>query len=404
MLYSFPHKLGAGRICWTAWQQALGLHDAGAQVTAVVGCTVKEAPSGMRLKTTLAAGRLRLPYSVLGIRRSCALHDFRTARWLDAHWREIDIVHAWPLGGLRTIRVARRRGIPVVFERQNCHTAYAYRVVDEECRRLGVELPPGYEHTFDPVWLQHELQEYESADFLLCPSDFVRKTFIDAGFPAAKLLRHRYGYDSTRIAPGHQDASSGKPLVMLYAGLCSPRKGLHFALEAWFASEASKTGRFLVCGDFAEPYRRHLEPLLARPGVEVLGHRSDLPELMKQADLFVLPSIEEGSALVTYEARGAGCVLLVSDAAGAVCEHGVDALVHAAGDPAALTGHLDALHRDRPQLATLRQHSIAGLPGLTWSSAGSHLAEVYREAIRVYRKSAEPTRTGTGCGSETALQ
>lgn len=404
MLYSFPHKLGAGRICWTAWQQALGLHDAGAQVTAIVGCTVKAAPAGMRLKTTLAAGRLRLPYSVLGIRRSCAVHDFRTARWLDAHWREIDIVHAWPLGGLRTIQVARRRGIPVVFERQNCHTAYAYRVVDEECRRLGVELPPGYEHTFDPVWLDHELKEYESADFLLCPSDFVRKTFIDAGFPAAKLLRHRYGYDSTRIAPGNQDAADGKPLVMLYAGLCSPRKGLHFALEAWFASEASKTGRFLVCGDFAEPYRRYLEPLLSRPGVEVLGHRSDLPDLMKQADLFVLPSIEEGSALVTYEARGAGCVLLVSDAAGAVCEHGFDALVHPAGDPAALTGHINAVHRDRERLASLRRNSIAGLPGLTWSSAGVRLAEVYREAIRRHQESAEPTRTRTGCGSETALR
>lgn len=403
VLYSFPHKLGAGRICWTAWQQALGLHDAGAAVTAIVGCSVREAPAGMRLKTTLAAGRLRLPYSVLGIRRSCALHDFRTARWLDAHWREIDIVHAWPLGGLRTIQVARRHGIPVVFERQNCHTAYAYRVVDEECRRLGVVLPPGYEHTFDPVWLEHELKEYESADFLLCPSDFVRRTFIEAGFPADKLLRHRYGYDSTRISPGRQDPAAGKPLVLLYAGLCSPRKGLHFALEAWFASEASKTGRFLVCGDFAEPYRRHLAPLLDRPGVEVLGHRQDLPDLMKQADLFVLPSIEEGSALVTYEARGAGCVLLVSDAAGAVCDPDQDAFVHPAGDVATLTRHLDAAHHDRERLASMRLRSLAGLPDLTWKSAGACLADVYREAIRRHREKPAIPRKSAGFGSETAL-
>jgi glycosyltransferase involved in cell wall biosynthesis len=391
VLYSFPHKLGAGRICWTAWQQVLGLHHAGADLTVSAGCAVRRPPDGVRLATTLALGPLRIPYRLLGIRRACMLHDYRTARWLDANWRRIDIVHTWPLGALQTMRTARRHGIPVVFERQNCHTAYAYRVVEDECRRLGVVLPEGYEHTYDPVALEHEMKEYEAADFLLCPSDFVSKTFLDEGFPAAKLLRHRYGYDHTRISVGSQDPLAGKPLVLLYAGLCSPRKGLHLALRAWLDSAASKTGRFLVCGEFAEPYQKHLESMLSQPGVEVLGHRTDLPDLMKQADLFILPSIEEGSALVTYEARGAGCVLLVSDAAGAVCQHLKDAMVHPTGDLAELTRQIDLLDRDRPLLAELRQNSIHGLDTLSWEAAGTHLASVYRQATRSYHSSSSPS-------------
>lgn len=391
VLYSFPHKLGAGRICWTAWQQVLGLHDAGAEVTAIVGCSVRRPPDGVRLKTTLGVGRLRIPYRVLGIRRASILHDYRTARWLSANWRDVDIVHAWPLGALQTIRTARSHGIPVVFERQNCHTAYAYRVVEEECRRLGVVLPEGYEHTYDALGLKRELREYDAADFLLCPSEFVKKTFIDEGYPAGKLLRHQYGYDNTRISPGNQAPLDAKPLVMLYAGLCSPRKGLHHALEAWLGSEASKTGRFLVCGEFAEPYRKYLEGMLSQPGVEVLGHRPDLPDLMKQADLFVLPTVEEGSALVTYEARGAGCVLLVSDAAGAVCEHLTDAMVHPMGNTAELARHIDTLHRDRQLLARLRQNSLATLEDLTWQAAGRRLASVYRQAISSYLTSSPLT-------------
>lgn len=384
VLYSFAHKLGAGRICWTAWQQVLGLHAAGAEVTAMVGCTVRRPPEGVRLKTTLGVGRLRIPYRLLGIRRASMIHDYLTARWLAANWREVDIVHTWPLGALQTIQTARRHGIPVVFERQNCHTAYAYRVVEEECRSLGVVLPDGYEHTYNAVNLKHELKEFDAADFLLCPSDFVKKTFIDEGFHTAKLLRHQYGYDSTRISPGTQSPLDGKPLIMLYAGLCSPRKGLHHALRAWLNSEASKTGRFLVCGEFAEPYRKYLEDMLSQPGVEVLGHRSDLPDLMKQADLFVLPTVEEGSALVTYEARGAGCVLLVSDAAGAMCEHLKDALVHPSGDMAELARHIDTLNRDRHLLARLRQNSIETLDDLSWEAAGKRLATVYRQAISSY--------------------
>ena len=388
VLYSFALKLGAERICWTAWQQVLGLRDAGAAVTAIVGCLAQPKPTGVRIKTTLSAGPLRVPYRLLGIQRAFAIHDQFVANWLDAHWREIDIVHAWPLGAMNTFKVARRHGIPTLLERQNCHTVYAYRVVEEECRRLGVVLPEGYEHVYDQQALDRELREYDAADFLLCPSDFVRKTFIDQEFDDARLLRHHYGYDSTRICPGEQCPLDGKPLVTLYAGLCSPRKGLHHALRAWLDSPLpAKGGRFLVCGEFADAYRTHLAEWLAHPGVEVLGHRPDLPDLMKQADLFVLPSLEEGSALVTYEARGAGCVLMVSDAAGAVCDHRKDGMIHAVGNVSQLTDHFTEVDRDRPFLNQLRARSIGGLDGLTWRAAGLRLADVYREAIASYRQS-----------------
>ena len=37
VLYSFPHKLGAGRICDTAWKQVDGLAAAGAEVLVFPG-------------------------------------------------------------------------------------------------------------------------------------------------------------------------------------------------------------------------------------------------------------------------------------------------------------------------------------------------------------------------------
>lgn len=381
VLYSFPHKLGAGRICWTAWQQVLGLDAAGVRVTALVGSAARRPPLSVHMRKTLGIGKLRIPYRLIGIRRAAWLHDFLTARWLRANPGKVDIVHAWPLGALQTIRAAREIGLPVVLERPNCHTEFAYEIVEEECRNLNVVLPAGYEHTFDAELLDHERKEYLGADFLLCPSDYVKKTFLDRGFSESNLLRHQYGYDDSRISPGGQAPMSGKGLVMLYAGLCTPRKGLHHALQAWLASDASKTGRFLICGELVEAYRNRIETMLLHPSVEVLGHRDDLPELMRQADLFILPSVEEGSALVTYEARGAGCVLLVSDAAGAVCRHLENALVHHARDVGALASHIDRVNGDRALLNQLRNASLEGLAQLTWSAAGRRLADVYRQAI-----------------------
>jgi glycosyltransferase involved in cell wall biosynthesis len=293
------------------------------------------------------------------------------------------------MGGLRTIQVANRCGIPVVMERPNAHTAFAYAAVEEECRRVGITLPDGYEHKFDAECLSREEEEYVSTDYLLCPSTFVAETFAARGFPASKLLRHQYGYDEKRIAVGEQQPLRKGGLTVLYGGLCTPRKGLHYALEAWQQSGLSESGKFLICGEFVPGYRESLTHLLTQRGIQILGHRTDLPELMQTADVFVLSSVEEGSALVTYEARGAGCVLTVSSAAGAPCRHGWDGLIHSVGNPSELASHLAELDRSREILEKLRENSIKGLYELTWVAAGRRLKNIYEEIIRTGRRNCD---------------
>ena len=142
-----------------------------------------------------------MPEKPLGRLRAPQLHDHLVARALPKLADRIDIVHAWPLGALRTLEAARRLGIPTVLERPNAHTRFAYEVVEAECRRLGVMLPPGHEHAYNEAILRREEGEYELADWLLCPSDFVVRTFLDQGFPAEKLVRHDYGYDDAVFGP-----------------------------------------------------------------------------------------------------------------------------------------------------------------------------------------------------------
>jgi glycosyltransferase involved in cell wall biosynthesis len=208
---------------------------------------------------------------------------------------------------------------------------------------------------------------------LLCPSDFVARTFADRGFPAEKLARHQYGFDETAYFPGSQNGEAGCGLTMIFAGGCAPRKGLHYALEAWLKSSARDTGTFLIAGDFIPGYAEKLSAQLA--------HRGDVAELMRRSDLLVLPTIEEGSALVTFEARGCGCVLLVSDASGAICRHEENALVHRARDAAALTGHITRLDQDRALLSRLRKASLATTNEIGWSAAGRRLNEVYQAGL-----------------------
>jgi glycosyltransferase involved in cell wall biosynthesis len=381
-LYSFPHKLGADRICYTAWQLVNGIADAGADVLAFPGALSRSVRPNVKVRTTLARGKLRIPYKLIGKLRALALHDHIVASRLKHLAGNVDVVHTWPDAARETLKVARTLGIPTVLERPNAHTRYAYTAVGKESKRLGIILPPDNEYYFHEDVLQKEEEEYELADYLLCPSDFVVQTFRNEGFDAARLKRHQYGYDAEtyHVNPG-TPREAGRGLTMLFAGDCAVRKGLHFALEAWLASSAHRDGTFMIAGRFLPAYQEKLAPMLSHPSVKVLGFRNDVPELMRKNDLFILPSIEEGSALVTSDARGSGCVLLVSEAAGAICTHMENGLVHPVGNVKVLTEQISKLHEDRALLARLREASLSTLSEITWTAAGSRLLQVYREVV-----------------------
>jgi glycosyltransferase involved in cell wall biosynthesis len=381
VLQSFPHKIGAARICTTAWHQANGVARAGGEVLVMPASVQRALPPGIEVRPTLARGKWRVPVKALGRLSHLRLHDRLVARALPGLARRIDVVHAWPLGALETLKTARRLGVPTVLERPNAHTRFAYEVVQRECDRLGVALPADHEHAYNEEVLRREEAEYALADRLLCPSDFVARTFRDLGTPAEQIARHVYGYDDTVFSPAEPARPPGEGLTLLFVGVCAVRKGVHFALEAWLRSSAGERGTFLIAGEFLPDYAARLAPLLQHPSVRVLGHRDDVPELLRCADAFVLPSLEEGFPLACVEAIGSGCVPLVSDACSEACVHEESGLVHRVGDVDTLSAHLTRLDRDRQLLERLRTASLAKAPEFTWDRAGARLLGVYESLL-----------------------
>jgi glycosyltransferase involved in cell wall biosynthesis len=310
------------------------------------------------------------------------------ARRIEKLTGQIDIIHTWPLGAAETLKAAAKLGIPTVLERCNAHTGFAMEVVRRECERLGVTLPPDHEHAYNAEKLRKEEEEYRLATRLLCPSDFVVKTFLDEGYAREQLARHIYGYDENVYYPCNEPQESKRKFTMLFVGVCAVRKGVHFALEAWLKSPASKDGTFLIAGEFLPAYREKLEPMLHHHSVKVLGHRNDVPDLMRKSDILVLPSIEEGFGLVITEAMGSGCVPLASEACTEICSHMKTGLMHQVGDVEALTQHIAMLYDDRALLEKLRAECLRTSQEVTWTAAGVKLFNLYRETIAAYRAAA----------------
>ncbi|MFF2053434.1 glycosyltransferase family 4 protein [Leifsonia sp. NPDC058194] len=379
VLYSFPHALGRAGIAETALQQVRGLARAGVPV--VLFCTSAigvELPPGVELHQTLVVAGRRIPHRAFGVQRAYDLHDRRVAAWLRRHPGEVDVVHAWPRGCLRTLRTAAELGIAALRESPNAHTTSTVEASAAAAADAGIPLPPDHSHAASASVLAQEDREYRVATAVLVPSDYARREFVRQGFPEERLLQHRYGCDLQRFpargtVPPH-------PFRAVFIGRGDPTKGLHVALEAWLRA-AIPGGELLIAGRIQPDYEASLLPLLAETGVRRLGFVDDVPGLLGTADVLLLPSWTEGSALVILEAQASGCVPLVSDAGGALGVAGEDYLEHRVGDAATLADQLRALASDPVRLARLSAHLMAGRDALGWDAAATTLIARYREAV-----------------------
>ncbi len=342
----------------------------------------REVTGAAEVATTLSLAGRRIPHRAVGRARAYRHHDGRVARELRRRPGGFDVVHCWPRATLQTAAAARETGVVSVREAPNTHTGYAYERVAAETARLGLPQPEGHSHTADAEALELEEREYAAVDLVAVPSEFVLRTFVERGVPPGRLGLHQYGFDPARFPAPAPSANGRSPaLRALFVGRCEPRKGLHYALEAWVASGAAEHGTLTICGDFYPRYDELLAEGLHHPSVTVKGFVPDVAALMRESDVLLLPTVEEGSALVTYEAQASGCVPVVSDAAGARCTHLEDGLVHEAGDVAALTEHLRLLDADRDLLARLRARTLARRDELTWEQGARDLESLYRELL-----------------------
>jgi glycosyltransferase involved in cell wall biosynthesis len=96
--------------------------------------------------------------------------------------------------------------------------------------------------------------------------------------------------------------SSMNQATVLYVGTLKREKGLDVLLRAWV--RVPERARLVIAGD--GPERAPLEKLAAELGVgtrvDFLGMRSDVPDLMRAAEVFVLPSRSEGMSNALLEA------------------------------------------------------------------------------------------------------
>ena len=99
--------------------------------------------------------------------------------------------------------------------------------------------------------------------------------------------------------------------------------------------------------------------------VEFMGLRSDIPEILSQTDIFVLPSHSEGLSNALMEAMASYCACIASDTGGNrfLIENGISGLLFPPGDREALRAHIRRLIEDSAKRRMLGQAARKRIEG-----------------------------------------
>ena len=219
---------------------------------------------------------------------------------------EVGIAYIWPGASLDTIRALKRENIKIFREMINCHERSAKIILDDAYRRLG--LAPA--HLITDASAVSEQATLEAVDYVFCPSAMVEASLLENGLPASKLVSASYGWDPQRFSGSGQLLPPCEGVTAVFAGSICVRKGCHLLLDYWARSNVR--GRLVLAGVLEPAIRERCSGLLGRPDVVVLDYVNDVGALYRSADVFLFPTLEEGSPLVIYEACGCGLPVITT--------------------------------------------------------------------------------------------
>jgi glycosyltransferase involved in cell wall biosynthesis len=279
---------------------------------------------------------------------------------------QFDILHvifAASWFGLASIPLAKALSKPVIVEMVALHTDDPLTLNRRHNRPEQQILP-------------HRPLKYDlflKADAFVSKSHALSQSYREAGLPESKLFQIHSGVDSREFSPPtieEKVALRGKlglnseDVIILFVGRIDERKGPHRLLAAFREIvPRHPQAKLLIVGPAIRRAPSLPEALYDRAAawglskyVQIVGQVSNVHEYMRAADIFALPTIQEGFSVAILEAMSSGLAIVTSDIpeiALSQVQHAVEGLLVPTSDTTRLAQALMKLISDSALRARL---------------------------------------------------
>jgi glycosyltransferase involved in cell wall biosynthesis len=268
----------------------------------------------------------------------------RTARWmLRQEFGGANMVH----GFIRNLdpefcRKCRERGLRTIGDQMIAPAAIETNEMAAQRQRW-----PGWDDRTDPEsqrLASVEERTWEQLDHITCASDYVADGLVACGVARERISILPYPAP-VHVSSDSQDHKSRGKLKVGYVGSVNLRKGAPVFMEMARRIKGANI-EFIMVGPIA----------IGKTAASTLQHhvtltgpvpRSQVARYLQSFDIFLFPSVCEGSAGVVMEALAAGLPVVTTPNSGTVVRHGIEGFIHAPNDLDGIEASLRLLLEDR---------------------------------------------------------
>ena len=243
---------------------------------------------------------------------------FRLHPWFD-HWVRKQLLpgnHIISSYGYvnDSFRWAREYGGKTFLDGGNSHPENFWTILTEEHRRWNCPYPPVARHHYE-----RSVAMMPYVDYVLSPSTYVNRSFLERGFKPEQILRNVYPVDISCFKPPTEPRPKDRPFTIIAPGSLSLRKGTPYLLAAFRLIVKKIPNARLVLNravfdNVAGIVREYAD--MAIDWVPTLPHQQ-LAEKMRACDLLILPSLEDGFARTVTEGLACGLPVITTPNTGA---------------------------------------------------------------------------------------
>jgi glycosyltransferase involved in cell wall biosynthesis len=282
--------------------------------------------------------------------------------------KDVDFAYLWPGISLSTYQSIKNRGHKIIFEGVNSPAGNIRQILDVEYANL--KLPAS--HGITQRYIDDELERIALADYVYSCNPIMRACFENIGVPKDHILDTSFGLSTSAILEDEnlKPQNQSEVPTFIFVGSIGVRKGAHLLLDYWVKSKLN--AKLKLVGTIEEALKPLVNQYLADVRIDHIPFTSDLTSIYRSADVFILPSLEEGSPLVTYLALGAGLPTIASPMGGGnVVVDGVDGFVIEPHDENKWIECMRLLAEDNALRQKLSQHLKQKALGYTWDVVGA---------------------------------
>jgi glycosyltransferase involved in cell wall biosynthesis len=283
------------------------------------------------------------------------------------------ILVGWSSATLEAMKPAHSMGKLIIIERGSTHIKEQMEILKLAYSEIGLNFAKEI-----PEIVAREEAEYELADKISVPSSIAAKSFFKRGFPKDKILINSLGVDLGNFNISKERRDNIKPRI-LFAGEIGVRKGVPWLLKAF--KKLSKKSDLYLFGNVEKNFKSKLYKLLDG-SVKICGPVSmkTLAIEYQKADIFCLPSIEEGFGLVVLQAMASGLPVVITESVGAsdIVTEGKDGFIIPKLNVTALSEALESLIDDNELRSCMGEAAAKRVKsGCSWEDYEERIVKNY---------------------------